>query len=350
MNSRIRKYINLMHAKDLEACLVCDDVNISYLTGFPSRESWLLITSEKVCYITDFRYYLEAKKHLKGITVFRYRDSISMSVGQLMKKNGVSRIGYDSRHLTCYAFRKLKKDDPPKTKWIIADHLVETLRDIKEPSEIRLIKKAVDLNLKAFNYIGSVIEPGMTEKQILLKLEYFVRNHQASFAFPPIIASGSNSCLPHAQVSDRKLRKNDILLIDMGINISGYKSDLTRMFFLGKIPNLIREITSFVRESQRKAIRSIRPGCRAKDIDFAARKYLKSKKLEKYFGHSLGHGVGLQVHESPAISSWNSEILKEGMVFTIEPAVYIPQQFGIRIEDMVHVTQNGVEVLSDHLH
>ena len=215
----------------------------------------------------------------------------------------------------------------------------------KEPIKI---KKALKLSLEAYDFLEGVIKPGISEKEVFEKLEIFVKNHGSGFSFPPIIASGPNSCYPHAKITDRKIRSDDLVLLDMGIDVQGYKSDLTRIFFLGKIPQLVREVYGIVQTAQRKAIGKIRPGIFAHEVDEESRNYLKNHRLDKFFGHSLRHGVGLEIHEGPTISQKSPSVLKENMVFTVEPAVYLPNKFGIRIEDMVLVTKQGCEVLSDN--
>jgi len=222
------------------------------------------------------------------------------------------------------------------------------LREVKDRTEVRRIQEALKLNLQAFQYLKGVIHPGITEREVLLKLEKYVKERKAGFSFDPIIASGPNSCFPHARVTDRKIRNNEPVLVDMGIDLQGYKSDLTRMFFLGKIPQLVNDVNVAVKSAQIQAIQKIRAGVLASDVDYEARNYLEKHRLGKFFGHSLGHGVGLEIHEGPRISQKSMSVLKEGMVFTVEPAVYLPHQFGIRIEDMVLVTKKGCEVLSDH--
>ena len=195
-----------------------------------------------------------------------------------------------------------------------------------------------------------IIKPGFTEKQILVRLERYVKSNGASFSFKPIIASGPNSSFPHARITDRKIRNNEPVLVDLGISFGEYKSDLTRMFFLGKIPALVRQVYDAVFEAQRIAIDGIKAGVPTAKIDLLARNHLKKQRLAKYFIHALGHGVGLEVHESPRLAHNDLSILEEGMVVTIEPAVYIPGKFGIRIEDMVLVKKKNCEILSDDIH
>ena len=347
MNKRLQQFIAHFDQQKIDAYLVTNTVNITYLTHFPASESWLLVFPTKIFYITDARYTLEARRGLKdGINVVEYTKSMVPKVFELMGEMKAGRLGFDDRHMSLAQFKNFEKNRPNGIDLVAIADETEKLRQVKEKNEVDLIRKALKLNLKAYQYLKSVVKPGVSEKQVLEKLESYVKKAGAGFSFPPIIASGPNSCYPHARVSDRKIKNNESVLIDMGMDIQGYKSDLTRMFFLGKIPPLVKEVNDFVAESQERAIRKIKPGIPAADVDFEARNFLEQHRLAKYFGHSLGHGVGLEIHESPRIAQHNSTILKEGMVFTVEPAVYLPNKFGIRIEDMVLVTAEGCEVLS----
>lgn len=346
MTPRVKQLVLSLKKHRLGAFLVTKDANISYLTDFPASESWLFVSPRGTFYITDFRYVLEAQKGLKGIKVVRYEKSFGDTVRLLAKQTGAGRIGFDDRYLSVASFKRLQKTLKGGPQLVCANHLVENLREIKDTHEISMVRKALKLNLEAYDFLKGVIKPGISEAKVLEKLEGFVKTHGAGFSFPPIIASGPNSCFPHAKVTARKIRNNEIVLVDMGMDIKGYKSDLTRIYFLGKIPHSILEVNDFVYAAQEKAIEKIRAGVPAALIDQQARNYLAKKGLDKYFGHSLGHGVGIEIHEAPSISERSPAVLKEGMIFTVEPAVYIPHKFGIRIEDMVLVTKNGCEVLS----
>lgn len=350
MNTPLKKFVGLLKQNDLSAYLVTHDHNIRYLTGFRASESWLLVTVKGSFYITDFRYIEEAKQGLpSGVAVRRYAKSFSETLFEILASLGIQRFGFDDRYLSLAAYNRLKKSCPASIKPVIRDNLIESLREIKTPQEIQLIRKALQIHGEAYKYIQKALKPGVTERAILAKLENFVRERKVGFSFSPIIASGSNSAFPHARVSDRKFGKNDIILVDIGIDVNDYKSDLTRMFFLGKIPNLFKKTEAIVRTAQQKAIKKIRAGVAASAVDYEARNYLAKNKLAKYFGHSLGHGVGVEIHENPRLSENSTAILKENMVVTVEPAVYLPHRFGIRIEDMVLVTQNGCEVLSANI-
>ncbi len=346
MNLRIKKLISWFAAFSLDAYLVTKDVNIRYLTGFPASESWLLVTPKKSYYITDSRYVLEAQKSLKGIPVKRYTASMSKTLFDLMKALKLRALGLDEHHVSLALYRNLKKYRPKNVQLKTVNSLVENLREIKDTHEIGQIRKALKVHLEAYDFLKGVIKPGVSEQQVFQKLEQFVKAKGVAFSFDPIIASGPNSCLPHAKITTRKIRNNESVLVDIGIDMGGYKSDLTRIFFLGKIPHLVREIYQTVSVAQKKAIAKIQAGVKVSAVDEQARNYLKSKSLSRFFGHSLGHGVGLEIHEAPRLASSNPAILKENMVVTVEPAVYLPNKFGIRIEDMVLVTREGCEVLS----
>ncbi len=352
MNSRLKALVKQLKSRKLDSILINSDHNIRYLTRFPASESWLFVTAKgKSYYITDSRYTLEAKAGLKGsgTSVVEYKKSFYLTLNELITSHKVRSLGIDQAHYTISQYIALRKQRPKSCKICPANQLVEDLRIIKDPGEVKAIKSALKIHAKALKYLKRIVKSGVTEYDILLKLEAFVRSHHCGFSFDPIVASGSNSCLPHAAVSRRKIRKNDVVLVDMGIDQNGYKSDLTRMFFLGKIPNLVRRTNEIVYQAQRQAIASIKPGVSAKHVDQQARKYLANNKLDKYFGHSLGHGVGLEIHEAPRLSPQSSTKLKPGMVVTVEPGVYLPGKFGIRIEDMVLVTDRGCEILSDNI-
>ena len=348
MNSFKRNISSILNKLDIDAFLVTKSVNIAYLTGFPSEDAWLLISRRQLFYITDARYTLEVKKNFKkGIEVVEYSKSMPATVLNLALELKIKRLGFDKQHISVFSFQKLRKAMKRKVKLVSADNLIEQFRMVKTRQEVWKMDKSIALTLKCYQYLKRIICPGMTEQEILIKLEHYVKSHNAEFSFRPIIASGPNSCFPHARITTREVRRGEPIVVDMGIDIDGYKSDLTRVFFLGKIPKPMRDVYSLVREAQRFAIRKIKPGVLISEIDQQARNFFKENKIDKFFVHSLGHGIGLEVHEAPVVSSKNFSKLQEGMVFTVEPGVYLPGQFGIRIEDMVLVTLHGCKILSE---
>jgi len=349
MNTRLKKLVeDFPRHKNIDALLIVNDSNIRYLTQFPASESWLLVTKTKAFYITDSRYVLEARQGLKGITVKQYSRMPCATLCELCKQYKIRRIGFDERHTSYALWKKLKEFCPRNRKLVPATGLVESIREIKDEGEIAQIKNCLKLHYKAIDFIKKVVCPGLNERQIAIKLEHFVKSHGAELSFPPIIASGPNSCHPHAKPTDRVIRNNENVLLDFGIDINGYKSDLTRNFFLGRIAPRVRQVFDALNFAQREAISIIRPGVSCAQVDAQARKVLRKFGLAKYFGHSLGHGVGLDIHECPRLSSQSTSILEAGMIVTVEPGVYIPNQFGIRVEDMVLVTKEGCEVISGY--
>ncbi|MDP8213189.1 MAG: Xaa-Pro peptidase family protein [Candidatus Zapsychrus exili] len=345
MNKRLKHIISVFKQDNIDAFVVTKDANISYLVGFSAEDAWLLIARNKVFYITDSRYMLEVKKKLRGIKLECIKESLPKTLATILKTLKIKNIGFEGNVLT-YAQHKSIKKACGTIRLVDRSGAVELLRSIKSKDEINSIKKSLNLHKSTNKYIKSIIKPDLTEKEIAFKIDNFVKSKGARLSFETIVASGVNSCYPHAQITGRKVLKNDIILVDMGVDLNGYKSDLTRMFFLGRIPKPLREVNSIVKEVQVSAIEKIAPGVSTADIDNFARKLFKKHKLDKFFTHSLGHGVGLEVHERPILSKLSQEYLKEGMIVTVEPGIYIPNKFGIRIEDMVLVTKKGYEILS----
>lgn len=351
MTSRIKRLRSeFARFKNIDALLITNDTNIRYLTSFDAHESWMLVLKDKSFYITDFRYIEEARQGLKGVILKKYNQTPCVTLFDLCKKYKVKRLGFDERHTTVCLIKKLKEFCPKHRKLVPATGIVEDLREIKDNSEINLIKACLNLHKKALAYLKKVVKPGISEREILFKLERFVKSNKAKFSFDPIIASGPNSAYPHAKVTDRIVRNNESVLIDFGIDINGYKSDLTRNFFLGRISPSYARVLKALKEAQAQAIAMIKPGVAVADIDAKARNVLRKYGLAKYFGHSLGHGVGLDIHENPRLSVKCNCLLQPGMVVTVEPGVYLPGKFGIRVEDMVLVTNENSEVLSVNIH
>lgn len=333
---------------EVDAVLITDETDIRYLTQYPAHDAWLLVTPRQAFYITDARYIDEVKNEIVGVVPIKFEKSIFVETVALAYKAGIKCLGVDERHLTVYQHKRLKSFYNKEISMVPVDDLVSSLRMVKDKKEIALIREAIAINLTAYEAIQPSLKPGIREQDILDQLEVFIRKHGVKFSFDPIIASGPNSAYPHARVTDRKLRLNEPVLIDLGMDVKGYKSDLTRMFFLGRMPTSFRDALSIVQDAQREAFKVIRPGILAKDVDELVRNYLGKHELASRFTHSLGHGVGLDIHEAPTIAYSSDVVLTENMVFTVEPGVYFPGKYGIRLEEMVLVTKQGCEVLSEH--
>ena len=344
--SRLNFFREKLKNSSFDGFLVSQEANVSYLSRFNAHDSYLLVSKGKVYFITDFRCLEEARKRLKGIEVFQYKN-LFKDISLLAKELKIRRLGFEARDLNYAEYAKIKENLGDKIKFLDTFNIVESLRQIKDQDELREIRAAVDIAVSAFRFIKGYIRPGLTELEIAGELERFIRQRGAeASSFKIIAASGANSCFPHAQITKRLLGENDLVLVDMGVEVNGYKSDLTRVFFLGKITSIQCKVYQIVREAQARAIEAIRPGIAISVVDDTARAHITACGYGKYFGHSLGHGIGLEVHEDPSVSNKNKAIVREGMVFTVEPGIYLPGKFGIRIEDMVLVTKKGFEVLS----
>jgi Xaa-Pro aminopeptidase len=348
---RINKIYSQMKRQGFDSLLVTLPANITYLTGYVSRDSWLLLSKDKTFYITDSRYVFEVKKYLHpAFTVKEIESSLFGTVTALVKALAIKRLAFEEKYLATYIYQKLSASLPGTTGLIPAQGIVESQREIKTPQEIETINKATQIAIKALRFIKKHIATGAKEVEIAGEIERFIRYNGAEGpSFEIIVASGPNSSFPHHKTSSRKIGRNEPVLIDMGVEYRGYKSDLTRVFFLGKINPLVRKVYDIVAQAQSLAIKSIKPAVRMNKVDMAARQHIARNGYGGFFSHSLGHGIGLEIHESPRISPKENRRIKKGMAFTVEPAVYIPGEFGIRIEDMVVVTKKGARVLSGTL-
>ena len=342
-----------MNQEGLDGLLITSEADITYLTGYLSRDSWLLLTRKGNFYLTDSRYTSEAKKHLNN-KLYQIKDtknSPANLLSRIVVLLRINKIGFNEKHLSLYLFNTLAKSLAAKCRLIPIKDVLLTLRQIKTKEEIAKIRKATQICVKTMQFIQGHIQPGKKEIEIAAEIERYIRYEGGSgSSFDIIVASGENSSFTHHLTSRRIIKENEPVLIDMGVDYLGYKSDLTRVFFLGKISALAKRIYSIVRQAQAKAIAKIKPGVSFAEVDSAARNYIARKGYGKCFAHSLGHGVGLEIHELPRLSPKEKGVFQPGMVVTVEPAVYLNNKFGIRLEDMVLVTKKGCEVLSGALH
>jgi len=356
MNGKVSRITSLYQKKNLDGLLVTNPSNITYLTDYLSRDSWLLLSKKGNYYLTDSRYTAEANKYLssRDSDFFVYKKTavpLNDCLKELCQQLKLKNLGFEGNNLTYAQYSKLSESLGKTVNLVHTHNLVEDLRLIKSSAEIEKIRIATKITVSALNFIRDFIRPGKSEIEISGELERFIRyNGGMGSAFDIIVASGPNSSYPHHITSSRKIAKNELVLIDIGAEFQGYKSDLTRVFFSGKISVLAQRVYAIVLKAQQQAISRIRPQALTTVIDQAARQVIAKNGFAKAFGHNLGHGVGLDVHEAPGISGKTATILKKNMVFTIEPGIYLPGKFGVRIEDVVLVAQKGVEVLSGSLH
>lgn len=347
MASRINRIYSELKTSCLDGLIVSSQPNISYLCQYNCRDAYLLISKSANIYFTDSRYINEMHKKLSGFIIKRINGSAFKTIADTALELGLKKIGFEERNLSFAEYTKIKSHLAHRAKLIPTHSIIESLRQVKDVCELANIRKALQITEKSIRFIQKFLTPGTRELEISAELERFIRYAGANdSAFDIIVASGPNSSFPHHLSSSRKLKRNEPVLIDIGVDYSGYKSDLTRVFFLGKIKVLVRKVYDIVLSAQELAIKRIRPGAEMAEIDRVAREYIAAKGYAGYFTHNLGHGFGLEVHEDPRISAREASALKPGMTFTVEPGIYLPGKFGIRIEDMVLVTRKGCEVLS----
>jgi Xaa-Pro aminopeptidase len=329
----------------LDGFLVTNETNASYLSGFEGHDSLLLLAGKKRFFITDSRYIEEAKSSLKYFECVLVRSTTYETLLELASSAGIKRMGFESMDMPYGVASRLKRL-MKKTELVATKGVVENLRAVKDAGEIASIRKSIRLAKRVFKRVAREIRTGRTEEDLsrLIDLE-FLKNG-ARPAFDTIVAGGPNTSKPHARPTRASIPRNSFVMVDIGCNIEGYNSDLTRMIAVGKVKDELLKIYGIVAAAQEAALGVICPGAPIKDVDAAAREHIRKKGYGEYFGHALGHGVGMAVHEEPTISKNSEAELKPGMVFTVEPAIYLPRLGGVRIEDMVLVTEDGCEILT----
>ncbi len=352
--NRLQKLRPTIAEKGLDVLLVSLPESYRYLSGFTGSSGWLLISDSHAILTTDSRYTEQAKRETRDFEVIQIRGELDNWLPELASDLRWHKLGFEANHLSFAAHHKLSETIKAKQlnlALVPTTNLVERLRSIKEPGELELITKAVELIDAAFEQARAIIHPGITEKEAAWEIEKFLRqNGSEGVAFDPIVASGPNSALPHAKPTERIIHTGEAVLIDMGAKIGGYCSDFSRTLCLGKA--LIADsfqlsaIYNVVLEAQLAAIDRIESGMTAAEADRLARSIVEQAGYGDVFGHGLGHGIGIAVHELPVLSSSSSNLLADGMVFTIEPGIYITGLGGVRIEDMVTLEKGRAKVLT----
>jgi Xaa-Pro aminopeptidase len=338
-------------SSQLDSLLVSHLANIRYLCGFTGSAGLLLVDEAASTFFTDVRYDRQGREEVKGARVVIARKALLNAVGERIadrrKRAKGWTIGIEAEHLTVAERKRLVDLLPSGVRLRNAPALVERARMVKEDDELGLIRAAVQLGATLFDRALEVLRPGVKECALAAEMEYAARRAGAEeMSFPTIIASGARSALPHGRASEQVIAAGGFVVCDFGVILAGYCSDQTRTVWVGAAPEGARNAYESVREAQEAAIAAVRPGISAGEVDAAARKVLRKAGLGRYFTHSTGHGVGLEIHEAPRVAAGQREVLKPGMVITIEPGVYFPGKWGVRIEDMVAVNEGGCEVLT----
>ena len=333
-------------ARKLDTLVVTSLANVRYLTGFTGSNGLVLLFPDRAVLFTDPRYTLQAAAET-GCKVRVERGSLLPAAAKWLRRRSARRIGYEKNNISHQSFLALEDHLPGRCRAIPVDDLVESLRMIKSPREMELIRRSVLLNSQAFAQTFPLVRPGVSETDLAAELEYRMRRLGAEKpAFETIVAFGSRSALPHASPSPNRLTSRGLLLIDAGAVWQGYSSDMTRTVFLGRPSAKIRSLYRAVLEAQLAALAAVREGATAGAVDRAARRVLQKHGLEPAFVHSTGHGLGLEIHEIPRLGRNDKTRLRAGMAVTIEPGVYLQGLGGIRIEDTVAVTRSGCDVLT----
>ena len=346
-----------MQGKNLGSLIISHPINRRYLSGFKIEDPQigessgvLLISQEHNILATDFRYAELAKEDIKDWGIYIYQHNFWEEIAELLK-NMPSPLGFEALHLTYSAYQHLKEAIKKKEiplNIMPTEGLVEGLRKIKEDSEITLLKQAIKMTEEVYIKLKTFLKPGLTEKEVAWNIETQIRHDlNAELSFPPIVASGYNAAIPHAVPTEKRLQANEPIIIDCGVRWKGYCADMTRTFYLGKPDKKFKEIYNLVFETQKLALSQIKKGLKTYQVDAIARDFLKEKDCAHAFLHSLGHGVGLLVHEAPSLSPRRpGESLEANMVATIEPGLYLSGWGGVRIEDIVIIKENGCECLT----
>ena len=338
---KINKLREVMNEKGLEAVVILSPYNRRYLSGFTGTSGSLLITQDKSLLITDFRYIQQANDQAQDFEVINQEGPMLGKINELIKEGQYKKVGVETHLITYNEYQALNTDAVELSS---IEGVIETIRMIKDEFEIKQIQKAADIVDETYEHILKWVKPGMTENEVNNEMEMFMRSKGATCSsFDTIVASGHRGALPHGVASNKVIEEGDMITLDFGALYEGYVSDVTRTFAIGEPKEEMKKIYNIVLEAQLAALEQIKPGMTGKEADTIARDVIKSYGYGEQFGHSLGLGIGLEVHEGPALSQKSDIVLEENMCITLEPGIYVDGLGGVRIEDDVLVTKNGLQ-------
>lgn len=344
---RRRVLVTHLPASDVDCLLTISPSNWYYLTGFTGEAGALVVSRKGTTLISDGRFMVQGHEETSGVRILQQKESLFESVGQFLKDSQSRRVGFDPSKMTVAQLGTLRKAAGSRLKWVPAPGVVEAWRMRKDALELAQMRKAAILAGEVVQFAISLLRPGIRESEVAAEIEYQMRKRGASGpAFETIVAFGERAALPHARPTGKRLRKNELVVLDLGVILGHYCSDITRTVFMGRAPERIRTWYRGVLEAQTAAIAAVRSGAACGDVDAAARQVLAGYGLDDLFVHSTGHGLGLEVHEEPRIARGQTRRLEPGNVVTIEPGVYSEGLGGIRIEDDVAVHADRTEVLT----
>ena len=342
MNRRLRQLQSKIRKAGLDALLITKTANLAYLFGYSEEGCSALISKRAAFFLAPILYFPEIKAYLPGT---RAVDNSRSSLDKILSSLKIKKAGFEAENLTVSQARQWRRVFGG-SKFLPLNDFVEEFRLVKDSTEIDLLKQSLAIAARAYQRCKAIIKPGISETEVASLIDRSMREQGAEPAFKTIVAGGPGGACPHHLNTSRKLKNGEMVVLDFGANYRGYHSDLTRTVFLGKINHKFAHIYALVLKAQQQAIAQARPGASASDLDRAARSVITTGGMGKYFIHSTGHGVGLEIHEDPRLSRNEKRKLSAGMVITVEPGVYVPGWGGVRIEDMVLVTPRGGEVLS----
>ncbi|MBD8497748.1 M24 family metallopeptidase [Paenibacillus arenosi] len=345
-NARVERLRKELEQRGLEGIWIASEYNRRYMTGFTGSAGYVFITADRAVLLTDFRYMTQAPEQATGFEVLEHAPKVTDTLASLLKEAGISRIAFEQDHMSYGVYAKYA-EALDGIEFVPVSGLVEQLRMVKDENELAIMREAADLADRTFSHILTFIKPGISEMDVALEMEYFMRKHGAtSSSFDTIVASGERSALPHGVASDRIIGTNEFVKLDFGAYYKGYCSDITRTIVVGEPTDRHREIYNIVLEAQLHALEYIRPGMTGREADALARDIIVKHGYGPQFGHSLGHGLGMEVHEYPRLAMSDNTVLTPGMTVTVEPGIYIPGFGGVRIEDDIVITENGIEIIT----
>jgi len=347
MMNRIKRLQRILVKENLDLLLISFLPHVRYLSGYSGTNGLILISCDDAVFLTDFRYQQQVKKQIKNLRVMIAERDLFSSLSNLPQLKGKRiKMGFEAEHLNCKTYQRLEKL-LPNCLLVPTENLIGTLIVKKDRSELEKIKKAIEITDQVFSEILDFIKPGIKELDLSAEMEYRMKRYGSSTPyFETIVASGKRSAQPHGVASSKKIQRNEFVTFDFGAVFDGYTADLTRTVVVGKANRKQKKVYNIVLRAQRRAISRAKPKMKACDLDRTAREVIKTAGYAKYFGHGLGHGIGVLIHDNPAVNPTNQQLLEPGMVITIEPGIYIPNWGGVRIEDDVLITQKGCEVLT----
>jgi len=345
MMEKLTKLRKGLEKNNLDGMLITSPINRRYVTGFTGTAGVAIVTGTDARFITDFRYTEQATAQAKGFQIVEHKKLMIEEIKNQLKEMNVKRLGFEQDHVTFSQYETYKEQ--LEVELMPISGLIEEIRLIKTEDELTIMKKAAKIVDDAFEHIQKYIKPGVKEIDIANELEFFMRREGAtSSSFDTIVASGWRSALPHGVASTKEIASGELVTLDYGALYNGYCSDTTRTLAVGEIDSQLKEIYDIVLEANKRGVEQIKPGITGKEADAITRDFITEKGYGEKFGHSTGHGLGLEVHEAPALSSRSEKRLEPGMVVTVEPGIYVAGLGGCRIEDDIVITETGNERLT----